>query len=154
MNDASGWTLVLWTVHGLLALVFLAAGAAQLIGCAEVLGAARLVLPMATGVLPWLTPLAALGLAVVVGHALGAIVAIPVAVDAPEAVRAVVLEAPPLSGTLWIDDDGGRPPRRLRLSWDDPEAEPVWLHRCADGTYRDERLLEREGSRDPDRTDR
>jgi hypothetical protein len=79
--------LVLWSVQVLLALFFLAAGAAKLfgrgierwagfsdlsrpqvvlIGLAELLGAAGLVLPMATGVLPWLTPLAALGLAAMV----------------------------------------------------------------------------------------
>ena len=37
----------------------------------EVLGAAGLVLPMATGVLPWLTPLAAIGLASIVLMATG-----------------------------------------------------------------------------------
>ena len=36
------------------------------IGIAEVLGAVALVLPMATGALPWLTPLAALGLGIIV----------------------------------------------------------------------------------------
>ena len=41
------------------------------IGIAEVLGAAGLVLPMATGVLPWLTPLAAIGLAINVLMAAG-----------------------------------------------------------------------------------
>jgi DoxX-like family len=41
------------------------------IGFAEVLGAAGLVLPMATGVLPWLTPLAAIGLAIIVLMAAG-----------------------------------------------------------------------------------
>src|SRR5438128_11185141 len=84
--------LVLWSVQGFLALFFLAAGAPKIIGrglerwtgfsdlprplvisigCAEVLGAAGLVLPMATGVLPWLTPLAAVGLAIVVLMAAG-----------------------------------------------------------------------------------
>ena len=93
MIEASVWTLVLWAVHGLLALCFLAAGAAQLIWGAEVLGAAGLVLSMATGVLPWLTPLAAVGLAVVVGHALGAIVAIPVAASVASATRIAALPA-------------------------------------------------------------
>ena len=37
----------------------------KLIGAVEVLGAVGLVLPAATGILPWLTPLAAAGLAVV-----------------------------------------------------------------------------------------
>lgn len=84
--------VVLWGVQGLVALFFLAAGAPKVIGrgldrwtgfselprglvvaigVAEVLGAAGLVLPMATGVLPWLTPLAALGLAVTVLAATG-----------------------------------------------------------------------------------
>src|SRR5213593_4311252 len=84
--------LVLWSVQGFLALFFLAAGAPKLIGrglerwtgfselprplvvfigFAEVLGAAGLVLPMATGILPWLTPLAAVGLAIIVLMATG-----------------------------------------------------------------------------------
>lgn len=74
---------VLWSVQILLAVFFLAAGAPKLlgrglgrwtgfsdlprglvlfIGITEASAAAGLVLPMATGVLPWLTPLAALGL--------------------------------------------------------------------------------------------
>jgi hypothetical protein len=77
--------LILWSVQGFLALFFLAAGLPKIsgrglekwvgfsdlprplvisIGAAELLGAAGLVLPMATGILPWLTPLAAIGLAV------------------------------------------------------------------------------------------
>ena len=36
----------------------------QLIGLLEVLGATGLVLPALTGILPWLTPLAAIGLAI------------------------------------------------------------------------------------------
>lgn len=84
--------VVIWSVQGLLAFFFFAAGAPKvigrgldrwtgfselprglvvLIGVAEILGAAGLVLPMATGVLPWLTPLAALGLAVTVLTATG-----------------------------------------------------------------------------------
>jgi hypothetical protein len=83
---------VLWSVQGLLALFFLAVGAAKVfsrglerwagfaelpqplvvsIGIAEVLGAAGLVLPMVTGTLPWMTPLAALGLAIIVLMATG-----------------------------------------------------------------------------------
>jgi DoxX-like family len=42
-----------------------------LIGFAEVLGAAGLVLPMATGILPWLAPLAAVGLTIIVLMAAG-----------------------------------------------------------------------------------
>jgi hypothetical protein len=84
--------LVLWSVQGFLALFFLASGALKLIGrglerwtgfsdlpraqvifigLMEVLGAAGLVLPMATGILPWLTPLAAVGLAIIVLMASG-----------------------------------------------------------------------------------
>src|SRR6266511_710542 len=40
-------------------------------GIMEVLGAAGLILPMATGILPWLTPLAAVGLAIIVLMASG-----------------------------------------------------------------------------------
>src|ERR671924_1706550 len=92
MNAMNGLNLVLWSVQGFLALFFLAAGAPKhigrglerwtgfsdlprpqvvFIGFAEVLGAAGLVLPMATGVLPWLTPLAAVGLATIVLMATG-----------------------------------------------------------------------------------
>ncbi|TFV98133.1 DoxX family protein [Leifsonia flava] len=78
--------IVLWIVTGLLALLFVAAGATKAtrsraslqprmayvedfsdgqvktIGILEVLGGIGLVLPMATGILPWLTPLAAFAL--------------------------------------------------------------------------------------------
>src|ERR671935_994558 len=91
MTDMSVLNLVLWSVQGFLALFFIAAGAPKLIGrglerwtgfsdlprpqvvfigFAEVLGAG-LVLPMTTGVLPWLTPLAAIGLALIVLLAAG-----------------------------------------------------------------------------------
>ena len=84
--------LVLWSVQVFLALFFLAAGAPKLIGrglerwtgfselprpmvvfigLTEVLGAAGLVLPMATGIVPWLTPLAAVGLGIIVLMATG-----------------------------------------------------------------------------------
>lgn len=84
--------LVLWSVQGFLALLFLFAGIPKLlgrglerwtgfaelpraevvfIGLTEILGASALVLPMATGLLAWLTPLAALGLAVIVLMATG-----------------------------------------------------------------------------------
>src|SRR5437879_11769085 len=92
MNPMNNLNLVLWIVQGLLALFFLAAGAPKLIGrglerwtgfsdlprpmvvfigFTEVLGAAGLVLPMATGVVPWLTPLAAVGLGIIVLMATG-----------------------------------------------------------------------------------
>ncbi|MGH2734946.1 MAG: DoxX family protein [Actinomycetota bacterium] len=92
MNGMDVLNIVLWSVQGFLALFFLAAGAPKILGrgiekwtgfsdlprsqvvftgFAEVLGAAGLVLPMATGVLPWLTPLAAVGLAIIVLMASG-----------------------------------------------------------------------------------
>src|SRR2546425_3746668 len=92
MNAMNTLNLVLWSVQGFLALFFVAAGAPKLIGrglerwtgfselarpmvvfigITEVLGAAGLVLPMATGILPWLTPLAAVGLAIIVLMAAG-----------------------------------------------------------------------------------
>lgn len=80
--------VILWIVQGLLALMFLMAGAMKLskpkkdlreklgdwvdqysdlsiklIGLAELLGAIGLILPMAIGFFPLLTPLAAIGLA-------------------------------------------------------------------------------------------
>ena len=87
--------IALWIVQALLAVAFLGAGAMKLtqpkeklvtslawaesfsptsiklIGAAEILGALGLVLPALTGIAPVLTPLAAVGLAVVM---LGAIV--------------------------------------------------------------------------------
>jgi uncharacterized membrane protein YphA (DoxX/SURF4 family) len=82
-------TIVLWIVQGLLALAFLMAGVlkttqpidalskrmgwvsvapqwfVRFVGAAEVLGAIGLILPLATGILPWLTVAAAIGLAIV-----------------------------------------------------------------------------------------
>ena len=79
--------IALWIATGLLALVFLAAGVtksttpreklvpkmaymadlsdgqARTVGILEFLGALGLVLPAATGILPWLTPVAAFALA-------------------------------------------------------------------------------------------
>jgi len=84
--------LVLWIAQALLAFLFLGAGAPKIlgrglerwtgfsdlprgevifIGIVELLGAVGLVLPAALGVLPWLTPLAALGLGLVVMMAAG-----------------------------------------------------------------------------------
>src|SRR5437016_14281173 len=74
--------ITLWVVQILLALAFLMAGsikvtqpiqklatnmglpsqAVRLIGTLEILGAIGLILPAVTGILPWLTPLAAVGL--------------------------------------------------------------------------------------------
>jgi len=92
MNPMNNLNLVLWSVQVFLALFFLAAGAPKLIGrglerwtgfaelpralvvfigVTEVLGAAGLVLPMATGIVPWLTPLAAVGLGIIVLMATG-----------------------------------------------------------------------------------
>jgi hypothetical protein len=84
--------IILWSMQGFLAAFFLAAGAPKLIGRGlerwtgfselpgplvvfiggtEILGALGLVLPTATGILPWLTPLAAVGLAITVLMAAG-----------------------------------------------------------------------------------
>jgi hypothetical protein len=90
------WNLALWAAQIGLALLYLAAGGAKLtqpidalaaagmsfvthvpigftrlIGILEILGAAGLILPAATRILPWLTPLAAGGLSLV---QLGAII--------------------------------------------------------------------------------
>ena len=87
--------VALWVIQGLLAVAFLGAGAmklsqpkeklaqnmgwvedfsqpaVRLIGAVEVFGAVGLVLPALTGILPWLTPLAAFGLALtMIGAAL------------------------------------------------------------------------------------
>lgn len=83
----------LWVVQILLAVIFLIAGAMKLIvprekamerapycedytqrqlhliGIVEILGALGLILPAVTGILPWLTPLAAVGLAVTMAFA-------------------------------------------------------------------------------------
>lgn len=77
--------IILWSVQIFLSLFFLAAAIPKItgrgldqwvgfsnvpralviaIGLAEILGSAGLVLPMATGILPWLTPLAAIGLSI------------------------------------------------------------------------------------------
>ncbi|MGH7627477.1 MAG: DoxX family protein [Gemmatimonadaceae bacterium] len=92
MNPVNISNLVLWSVQSFVAVFFISAGTPKVlgrglerwtgfsdlprtevvfIGLAEVLGALGLVLPMATGILPWLTPLAALGLAVIVLLAAG-----------------------------------------------------------------------------------
>jgi uncharacterized membrane protein len=86
--------VALWVVQVLLAASFLAAGVlhgfqyerarAQLkwptavprglmtfIGVSEILGAVGLILPAVTRILPWLTPLAALGLAIIMVLAIG-----------------------------------------------------------------------------------
>src|SRR2546428_10722441 len=81
--NANELNIVLWGVQGFLALLFVAVGAPKLIsrgierwtgfsdlsrplvvfiGFAEVVGAAGLIVPMATGILPGLTPLAAVRL--------------------------------------------------------------------------------------------
>lgn len=85
----------LWAAAILLALAYLAAGGmkavrpipvlaemlngwpadmprlTRFIGAVEVLGAIGLILPLATGILPWLTPLAAIGLSVIQVLAIG-----------------------------------------------------------------------------------
>lgn len=85
----------LWAAAILLALAYLAAGGmksvcpipdlakalngwpadyprlTRFIGIVEVLGAIGLILPLATGILPWLTPLAAIGLSIIQVLAIG-----------------------------------------------------------------------------------
>ena len=90
VTGRNGWTIGLWAAQVLLALFYLYAGYNKLtqpidalaamnmgfvlfvpewltrfIGLAEVLGAAGLILPAATRILPRLTPLAALGLSTI-----------------------------------------------------------------------------------------
>ena len=80
--------IALWIVQGLLAAMYLMAGAmktfnttkakeqmpwaknrsdgfVRFVGISELLGALGLILPLITGILPWLTPLAAIGLATI-----------------------------------------------------------------------------------------
>ena len=89
------WTIGLWAAQALLALLFGAAGVMKLftpvadlgammnwvtvtpewlvrfIGAAELLGAIGIILPALTRILPWLTPLAALGFVVIQVLAIG-----------------------------------------------------------------------------------
>ncbi len=89
VTPSKRYQTTLWTVQILLALLFTMTGAmkatqpiaslaaslgwpavvppalVRLIGIAELLGAAGLILPAATRIAPWLTPLAALGLTIV-----------------------------------------------------------------------------------------
>ena len=93
-RSTRGLTIALWVVQALLALFFLMAGfnhgirpieeairtspwitdipavLARFIGFAELAGAVGLVLPAVTRVKPWLTPLAGVGLAIVMGLAI------------------------------------------------------------------------------------
>lgn len=90
--------IALWVVQIFLALLFIAAGAQKLmqsrevmmqgsftryaadfpsgflriLGGVEILGGLGVVLPHATGILPWLTPLAAMGLAIIMAAAVNA----------------------------------------------------------------------------------
>ncbi|MAT99695.1 MAG: hypothetical protein CL608_21345 [Anaerolineaceae bacterium] len=87
--------IALWVVQIFLALLFIAAGAQKLmqsrevlmqgsftayaadfpsgflklLGVLEILGGLGVVLPHATGIMPWLTPLAAMGLAIIMAMA-------------------------------------------------------------------------------------
>ena len=104
--------IALWIVQGLLALAFLAsglmkialpiekqqsmmgwikhtsAGIVRLIGVLEILAAVGLILPAALHILPWLTPVAAIGVVVLM---LGAIVVHTRLKEAPMAIPAIVL---------------------------------------------------------------
>lgn len=80
--------IALWIAQGLLAALFLMAGVlktfqtakakeqlpwtknrsdafVRFVGISELLGALGLILPLVTGILPWLTPLAAIGLTII-----------------------------------------------------------------------------------------
>lgn len=80
--------IVLWIAQGLLAAMYLMTGVmktfntakaretmtwtqgrsdafVRFVGTSELLGALGLILPLVTGILPWLTPLAAMGLALI-----------------------------------------------------------------------------------------
>ena len=80
--------IALWIAQGLLAAMYLMAGVmktfqtpkarenmtwtqgrsdafVRFVGISELLGAAGLILPLVTGILPWLTPLAAAGLTII-----------------------------------------------------------------------------------------
>ncbi len=80
--------IALWIAQGLLAAMYLMAGTmktfqtgkarqamtwtqgrsdgfVRFVGISELLGAVGLILPLVTGILPWLTPIAALGLALI-----------------------------------------------------------------------------------------
>ena len=96
VNSGRGWTIALWVVQVLLAAFFGMAGVMKLaqpidvlvasgmgyagdypelltrfIGTMEILGAIGIILPAATRILPGLTPLAALGFAVIQVLAIG-----------------------------------------------------------------------------------
>jgi uncharacterized membrane protein YphA (DoxX/SURF4 family) len=80
--------IALWIIQGLLAAMYLSAGFmktfqtakirptmgwtqgrtdgfVRFVGIAEILGAVGLILPLLTGILPWLTPIAAIGLSLI-----------------------------------------------------------------------------------------
>ncbi|MGH2806601.1 MAG: DoxX family protein [Actinomycetota bacterium] len=92
MEEIDVLNVTLWSVQILLGIFFVAAGLPKMlgrgmerwvgfsdlprgevvfVGVTELLGGAALIVPMATGVLPWLTPLAAIGLAIAVLMAAG-----------------------------------------------------------------------------------
>lgn len=92
MHEYTAYDVALWAAQTFLALFFLFAGAPKVIGrgmdrwtgfaelprslvifigVTEVLGAVGLIAPMAAEFLPWLTPLAALGLAIIALMAAG-----------------------------------------------------------------------------------
>jgi uncharacterized membrane protein YphA (DoxX/SURF4 family) len=105
--------IALWVVQALLAVAFLVSGATKLsrpkeklrenmawvedfsqgavriIGILEVLGAIGIVLPALTGIVPWLTPLAAVGLVLTMGGA--ALTHLRRAEYGPVAVTAILL---------------------------------------------------------------
>lgn len=71
----SGWVKLGWSIERLMAMWpwvdEFRPGTVRFIGAAEILGALGMILPLATGILPWLTPLAALGFVVIQVLAMG-----------------------------------------------------------------------------------
>jgi hypothetical protein len=71
----SGYVKLAWPIERLAAMwgwvKEFRPGTVRFIGAAEILGALGMILPMATGILPWLTPLAALGFLVIQVLAIG-----------------------------------------------------------------------------------
>lgn len=71
----SGWMKTRWPIERLAAMWGWVAefrpATVRFIGWAEILGAIGMILPMATGIIPWLTPLAAFGFIVIQVLAIG-----------------------------------------------------------------------------------
>lgn len=117
----------LWIIQGVLALMFLFAGGSKLvmtaeqmaspgpiqlptafvrfIGVCELLGAIGMILPGLTGIKPWLTPLAAAGLLIIMIGATATNL-----VDGPQAAAAITVVLGALAAVVAV----GRRPRAAR----------------------------------------